>query len=217
MVREPKRRQKKKPGRKPGKRVVSSPAVIAANRIRAWKHGQRAQTVTQLEVLRGRLEKAAKGAPEIVERYMAALVDGDMSAIDPIVGMGIAEAELMRRQAVDEVRERGVLVREDLVGADGTIIGSRLKQNPAAEVVIELNKQLGMTAQDQLLTRKARGEGAVDAALAMRLARDSQLRAMPKDRMPPPPPIETTAVAALQAPGEGGELAESPLQDDEGE
>lgn len=213
----PRRRVKKKPGRKPGKRVPSSPAVIAANRVRAWKHGGRAQTVTQVEVFRARFEKAYKGGPEIAERFIDALANGNVAALDPIVASGMTESEMMRRAAVDEVRDRGVLIREDLIGADGTIIGSRLKQNPAAEIALKLADQLGMTSRDQLLTRKSRGKGAVDAALASRLARDTLLRAADKSRMPPPAPIETTVVGSSRRLSEGGEHTEKGSQDDEEE
>lgn len=199
-----KRGPKKKPGRKRGRKVPATPAMLAASRANAWKHGRYARVVTREEATLARVRKRSPEATAIYEAVVEAQSNGNMAAMDPVIANAIAESELMRRQAVDEVQTRGVLVREDLVNADGQVIGHRLRQNPAAEVALELNKQLGATAQDQLLSRKSRGEGAVDTALAARLARDLMLRQADKSRMPPPAPIETKALPAPEAVIAGG-------------
>lgn len=198
-----KRGPKKKCGRKRGTKVPATRAMLAASRTNAWKHGRFARAVTPEEAALARVRKRSPEATAVYEAVVEAQA-GNMAAMNPMFANAIAESELMRRQAVDEVQARGVLVREDLVNADGQVIGSRVKQNPAAEVALELNKQLGATVQDQLLSRKSRGEGAVDMALAARLARDLMLRQVDKSRMPPPAPIETKALPAPKLVIDGG-------------
>lgn len=188
-----KRGRKRKPGRKRGTKVPATPAMIRASRTNAWKHGAHARVVSAEEVALTRVRQRDPEAVAVHEAVLAAMLDGDMRGMDLITSNALSEAELMRRQAVDSVNSEGVLLKESLVNADGQVIGSRLKGNPAAEIAIELGKQLGHTASDQLLSRKARGEGAVDAALAMRLARDEKLRGLIRGgvhKMPPPPGLE---------------------------
>lgn len=176
---------KRKPGRRKGKRA--SPRARAACRANPWKHGRYAVTVTRREVARFDLEMKIPGAAAVAEAYHAAL-DGDMSALDPIAARALTESELLRRRLVDDVGSRGVLVAEDQFGTDGRVVGSRLRAHPGLEAIGRFAEQLGHTAEDMQLTRKSRGEGARDAAIAARLARDEMLRSFPKDGMAPPPP-----------------------------
>jgi hypothetical protein len=100
MSTEPKRRRPRKTGRKRKWRLT--PARAAANRVRAWKHGRYARSVTSREVIRSDLERKSPGTAEVIERYHAAL-QGDISALDPIAARALTETEVIRRRVVDEV------------------------------------------------------------------------------------------------------------------
>jgi hypothetical protein len=77
------------------------------------------------------------------------------------------------------------------VNNDGEQIGKRYRVNPLLEPMRHLDEMLGHTADQMQLTRKSRGGEAVNAAaLAFRLRRDAQLRALDRDRPQLPPPSE---------------------------
>lgn len=177
---------KRKPGRRKGKRA--SARARAACRANPWRHGLRAVSVTRREVTRYDLERKIPGAADVFDAYKSAVENGDVSELDPISVRALVESEVLRRRLVDEVGSRGVVVEEDLFGADGRVVGSRLKAHPALEPIGRLSEQLGHTAADTMLTRKSRGEGARDLAIVARLARDVVLRAADKSKMPLPPP-----------------------------
>jgi hypothetical protein len=181
------RHRPRKRGRK--KRWKLTPARAAANRVRAWKHGLRAQVVTQKDVLRALFARLVPGGPEVAEAYVAAMEHGDSSGLNEIAVVAMSQSELVRREVVREIRERGVLVEDDLVNSEGEAIGKRIKANPLLEPLRHFDERLGHTAEQLQLTRKSRGEGAVNAALAFRLQRDAQLRALDyaQRRLPPPP------------------------------
>jgi hypothetical protein len=177
---------KRKPGRRKGKRA--SPRARAACRANPWRHGLRAVSVTRREVTRYDLERKIPGAAGVFDAYTSAVSNGDVSELDPISARALTESEVLRRRLVDDVGSRGVVVEEDLFGADGRVVGSRLKAHPALEAIGRFSEQLGHTAADTMLTRKSRGEGFRDLAIAARLARDELLRAADKSLMALPPP-----------------------------
>jgi hypothetical protein len=181
------RKPKRVCGRVPGVSVPATAKSAAASRVAGWKHGLRAQVVTPLEARRAEVSKIDPDAPALFDAYAAALVDGDTSGVDQVNVVGMVETELLRRRAVDSVRERGVVIEEAMVNSEGAEIGTRIKAHPALEPLRWMNEQLGNTAADTQLSRKSRGEGAVNAAMAARLARDAMLRGHDKSSMPAPP------------------------------
>jgi hypothetical protein len=171
-----------------------TPARIAANRVRAWKHGGRARMVTWRAVLRAKFDKILPGGAAIVDAYRAE-ADGEFGALDLLHTQAMAESELLRRQMVGEVRKRGVLVEEALIDKEGNLVGTRVKANPALEPLRHFNEQLGHTADQLQITPKSRGQGdrAAAQAAAFRAERDAQLRQLDRPnrrRLPPPPASE---------------------------
>jgi len=182
-------------GRVPGVPVPSTEKSRAASRMAGWKHGKYARVVTARDARRSQLEKAVPGAAVLMEAYAEGIGEGNLDALEPLSITAMAENEILRRRAVDEVRERGVLVEEALIDKDGREIGSRVKANPALEHVHAFNETLGYSADQLQLSRKSRGEGAVNAAMAFRLSRDQQLRAMDQKQVAlPPPAIDSEVV-----------------------
>jgi len=130
------------------------------------------------------------GAAFVLQAYRKAELEGDFSDVEKIAAHAMAEAEVIRRQAVGDVLERGVVLDEPVLSADGEQIGKRLRAHPLLDRLRHLDEQLGHTADQLALTPKSRGGKRVNAALAFRLERDAQLRALDRDRrqLPPPPP-----------------------------
>jgi hypothetical protein len=126
-----------------------------------------------------------------MEAFHAALEEGDFSGVEMISALALAESELVRRNAVDDIFQRGVAFDEPLVNNDGEQIGKRYRVNPLLEPMRHLDEMLGHTADQMQLTRKSRGGEAVNAAaLAFRLRRDGELRALDSERRLPPPPSQ---------------------------
>jgi hypothetical protein len=181
------RHRPRKRGRK--RRWRLTPARLRAARVAAWKHGLRAQVVTRREVLGVALDRKIPGATAACDAYLAA-AEGEFAALDPLHVEAMAESELLRREMVREVQERGVLVEEALIDKDGRAAGTRIKANPVLEPMRRFSEILGHTADQLRLTPKSRGEESKSVALAaaFRLQRDAQLRALDHaQRLPPPP------------------------------
>jgi hypothetical protein len=177
-------------GRVPGVSVPATAKSAAHSRVAGWKHGLRATVVTPLEARAAHVEKQfGDGAAAVLEAYMGGL-SGNLDGIDVINATALGETELLRRSFVDDIRTRGPVIEEKMVNSEGAEIGVRVKPHPLIEPTRWMNEQLGHTAADTQLSRKSRGEGAVNAAMAARLARDAMLRGHDKSGMPPPPPAK---------------------------
>lgn len=165
------------------KRVLS-PAAIRANRTRNWKHGRRATIVTVAEARIAQLRKIHPDAPEILAAALEAMNGGNLDGVNGLGAQAFAEAELIRRDTVDRIRDDGVTVEDQILNGDGEAIGVRKKAHPLFEPLRHLYAILGYTAPEMQLTRKSRGEGEKDAAMTALLNRRTMLRLADKGRMP---------------------------------
>jgi hypothetical protein len=172
--------------------VPSTPRFRAAARVAGWKHGKYARVVTGREATEAQIDrKFGHGTAEMIAAHM----DCDPQGLERVGSIALAQKEIIRRQIVQGIFEKGVLVEEAMVGSDGEPVGSRLKAHPGLEPLRHLDEQLGHTADQQQITKKSRGEGAVNAAVAFRLSRDQALRALDEKRIAlPPPAIEAEVV-----------------------
>jgi hypothetical protein len=152
-------------------------------RKRKWK-------LTKQEVALTHLDQAlpGMGAAFVLQAYRKAELEGDFSDVEKIAAQAMAENEVIRRQAVNDVLERGVLFDEPLINGKGEAIGTRLRAHPLLDRLQRLDEQLGHTADQQQITPKSGGGKKVNAALAFRLSRDAALRALDPDRRRLPPP-----------------------------
>jgi hypothetical protein len=149
--------------------------------------------VTRQEVAYTHLDQAlpGMGAAFVLQAYRKAELEGDFSDVEKIAAQAMAEAEVVRRRAVDEVLERGIAFDEPVINGKGEPIGRRRRANPVLDPLCRMNEQLGHTAEDLRLVRPSGGEAAGKAAaMAFRLQRDAQLRALDRDRRQLPPPSE---------------------------
>jgi hypothetical protein len=188
-------------GRVPGISVPSTEKSRAASRTNAWKHGKYAKVVSQRFGQRAELERTfGSGAADVIERNVLAITGDDPEATLPLHAIAMSETEFIRRKLVDEVRDKGVLIAEDLVTAEGTSLGVRQKINPVLEPLRHFNEQLGHTADQLQITKKSRGEGAVNEAMRFRIERDAQLRQLdrPHRRALPPPAAEITDAEVIE-------------------
>lgn len=174
-------------GRVPGVPVPST-AKSAAN---AWKHGRFARVVTGAAGPRAQIEKKFPGVADVIDSYAGAITDGDPRALDGLAVVAMSQSELLRQDMVRAVQREGVLVQDDIIGMEGgkaKVIGHRHKANPVLEPLRHFTEILGHTAEQHQLTRKSRGEGAVNAAVAFRIARDERLRNLERPHRPMAPP-----------------------------
>jgi hypothetical protein len=189
--------EKKLVGRVPGVRLPSSAKLVAANRVRAVTHGRTAKVVTVVEVVEARRRALAKidpEAPAIAKAYQDALEGGGMEGVDALNVGDMTENRIIRKRLVNRVLEDGPIVEEHVIGKNSEgepeVIATRLRAHPGLADVHAFNAELGITAADMQVSRKSRGEGEKDAAIAAMLRRDAMLRSTPKDDMPPPAPLE---------------------------
>jgi hypothetical protein len=131
------------------------------------------------------------GAAFVLQAYRKAELEGDFSDVEKIAAQAMAENEVIRRQAVNDVLERGVLLDEPVLSGKGESIGKRLRAHPLLDPLRHLDERLGHTADQQQITPKSGGGKKMSAALALRLSRDAALRALDPDRRQLPPPLET--------------------------
>ncbi len=181
---------KRAPGRPKGinetRKRVLSPAAIRANRTRNYKHGRRAKVVTVAEARIAQLRKIHPEAPEILAAALEAINGGNLDDVNKLGARAFTEAELIRRDTVDRIRQDGVTVEDQILNNDGAAIGVRTKAHPLFEPMTKLYAILGYTAPDMQMTRKSRGEGDKDAAITAMLKRRALLLSADKNRMLPP-------------------------------
>lgn len=189
-VSRPKNRARRRvSGRVPGVSVPATAKSAAHSRVAGWKHGGYAQVVTPLEARRATTRKLfGPDSDGVLQANLDAMVNGDMGGVDELNVIGMAETELIRRELVKSIHKDGVVIDEAMVNSEGVEVGSRMKVHPALEPLRWTNEQLGNTRADTQTSRKSRGEGAVNAAMAARLARDAMLRSHDKSSMPAPAP-----------------------------
>jgi len=178
---------KGKGGRVPGVAVTSTPASAAASRVAAWKTGKYARVVTVGEVYLKKLAEQDPDFPGLLEGYLGAIEGGSLEHPNAVTAVALAQRERRRRQIADSIEEKGVVLHEAIVDADGKHLGYRLRANPLLEAERDLARDLGHTAEAALITRKSRGEGAKDEAMTAALRRDALLRSAPKEALAPPP------------------------------
>lgn len=155
-----------------------TPARIAANRVRSWRHGKRSKVVSELEGRMAQLRKIDPKLPEILEACIAAIA-GDL---DPYQKLGISalfEAEAIRQASVDEIAKRGLIIEEKVWGGDGAQLGTKLKANPLLDNTRRLYDTLGFTADLPVDTNQLSTARAVSGVRSGRTLRDSALPSPP--------------------------------------
>lgn len=98
------------------------------------------------------------------EAYRRAIAEGDLEGLHEIVSASLAANKgLLDRERLAIVLEGGFAIEQPILGKpddDGhqEIVGHRTQQNPRSIPFLELNKQVGITADQQAATPKARGQ-----------------------------------------------------------
>ena len=172
-----------------------NPRELAQRRGAAWKHGERAATPLRRAIhpcredlcpmsypcaLREKVA-AAGGALEacllelaisddLREGYRRALAEGDLTGLRVLVADTLASmAGVHQREMLSIILEGGFATKAPVFSKDGEEIGSRLIQNPRAIPFLELSKLLGLSADQQAVTPKSRGETERDISAAKHL------------------------------------------------
>jgi hypothetical protein len=203
VVPKPRRgRPPKGPRPKRWKRTMT-PASIAANRVRRWKHGESAQSVTAMEVIEHRIEMllGPEGA-ELYRKYLASITQGDLSQTDEVSVRALAELEFVRRAAIRDIQKRGVAIVEKVITSDGRTLGKRVRPHPLLMPLVEIYATLGHDAKSLLLDKRERGATVLSLELARRVRRSRMLRGAEKSNMPPPKDRETVTEEEQLAEGQ---------------
>jgi hypothetical protein len=110
----------------------------------------------------------ALGEEGTIRKFTDAIIRGDTAGIAELAATSLAGKSRLEQDGLAALLTQGLVVEEPIIGKgpDGPeIIGSRLKEHPAAAIVLKLGEHLGRTATDQVVTPKARGEKARDEGL----------------------------------------------------
>lgn len=110
----------------------------------------------------------ALGEQATIRKFVDAITRGDTAGVAELAAVSLAAKSRLEQDGLTALLKDGLTVEEPIIGKgeDGPeIIGSRLRENPAAALVLKLGEHLGRTASDQVVTPKARGEKARDEGL----------------------------------------------------
>ncbi len=164
-----------------------TPKKRAAVRMNAYRHGRDAGSVTPQEAIESRLRRIDPDLPELVATVVEELAGDRVDAATKLLARSMLEHEILRQKIVEKIS--GALTVEDvLLDKDGQPYGHRLKAHPLLEHLQKLQRSILDSAEALQVTRKARGEGAKNAAMTAVLERAAMLRSADKSRMLPPAP-----------------------------
>jgi hypothetical protein len=110
----------------------------------------------------------ALGEERTIQKYVDAITRGDTAGIAELAATSLAAKSRLEQDGLATLLTDGLTIEEPIVGKgpDGPeILGSRLKEHPAAATILKLGEHLGRTAADQVVTPRARGEKARDEGL----------------------------------------------------
>jgi hypothetical protein len=110
----------------------------------------------------------ALGEESTIQKYVDAIVRGDTTGIAELAATSLAAKSRLEQDGLATLLADGLTIEEPIVGKgpDGPeILGTRLKEHPAAAAILKLGEHLGRTAADQVVTPRARGEKARDEGL----------------------------------------------------
>lgn len=183
----PPAKPKNKGGRPKG---PCSERELEQRRGAGWKHGGRASTLTRSSLppckesvcplsypcdVRRQADAADKALdhcpvaaaidPSVRDAYRAAIIDGDHKALRELAATALANQQLIFQRGQEQLLRDGLTVEEDVIGKDGTSMGTRQRAHAAAGSVLTLAAQLGWTAEAHQLTPKSADEGKRDRGL----------------------------------------------------
>lgn len=190
----------KKRGRPKGKPL--SPAEKAQRRAAPVKHGIYAETTiaqtlppckpSTCEVYPCEIKREAQtrggdlsqcpvplADGELIERFRAAIVEGETKGLAELSAASLAGFADLERAELARLRSEGLVVEIEVpMGReeDGSpITVTRPVENPRADKLLKIANMLGHTAEQQMITPKARGEKAIAAGIE-KLGRAAWLR-----------------------------------------
>lgn len=127
-----------------------------------------------------------QGAEDLKVRVYEALENGDYSGWDRFSSSQIVEMAITAKMLFKDIEEHGVRVKTFLQGPDGKIVEA-MKENPSVIQLKNLNVALGVTGGDMALTKRSRGESALNESQKRELDERAELiRSLPRGRMPTP-------------------------------
>jgi hypothetical protein len=110
----------------------------------------------------------ALGEEGTIRKFVDAITRGDTAGVAELAAMSLAAKSRLEHDGLSALLNEGLTFEEPIVGKgpDGPeIIGTRLKEHPAAALTLKLGEHLGRTATDQVVTPRARGENVRDEGI----------------------------------------------------
>ncbi len=180
-----------KPRRRGRPKGPCNPRELAQRRTAAWKHGGRAATALRRTVppcrpdlcpleddaypcsLKQTLDDEGRVLEvcvvrlvvdsDIQQAYLKAM-DGDHDELRALAAQLVAAQTQLAGEQLSGLLKDGFALEQELFSGEGEKLGVRKVVNPAAAPTLKLLEMVGMTATQQVLTPKSRGESSRDEA-----------------------------------------------------
>jgi hypothetical protein len=168
-------------GRVPGVPVPSSAKTIAANRVRALKHGMRSETMSRAQVIKEKLNRDSGSGRlgDLVETYAAVILEDNADASAELAILASAGTEDLRLTISETIAKDGPIIEKPIIGkdenGDEVLIATMRVAHPGLDPLIRLNEAQGFTAKQLQITRESKGEAKKNDAQARFLARQAIL------------------------------------------
>lgn len=103
-------------------------------------------------------------APDVRERYVAAIESGEARGLAELAGTALAAMQQLAGQELAKVQTEGLAVEAEIFGPDGDAL-RQLRANPRAEPLLKLLDMLGYSATHQAITPRATAERKADEGI----------------------------------------------------
>ena len=95
---------------------------------------------------------------DFMTKFIAAKANGDLESLDELIGATTAKTYAILQSMISDVLTIGTTVEETTTNKEGDLIYSKYKQHPVLETIPKFMTAIGFTADQQMMTPKAKGE-----------------------------------------------------------
>lgn len=98
---------------------------------------------------------------EIIEDTAEAVIEaqhGDMSKMQGLAGLLVGQDMALLQHIFGEIHDRGLWVTSDIIDSEGGVIGKKEEVNPLIEVLMKLQKTIGVSLPEFLATPQSQAK-----------------------------------------------------------